>query len=162
MNEISLYFLDDSDQLACLNQIAGYLKLLGERRLPQVMMSAPHVHRLILALVYVSEIDCSNVSLLQAVNVKDLDDPAYSYESHLWRQFKFIQTDACEARVIAICKYLGEFGDLRILVDTILDLMLNAPQHRKELILLLNWIMCGTLNNFLFQNLRYIKYYLIF
>ena len=123
-------------------------------------MSAPQVHRLILALVYVSEIDYSNVSLLQAINVKDLDDPAYSYGSHLWRQFKFIQNNACEARVIAICKYLGEFGDLRILVDTILDLMLNASQHRKELILLLNWIMYGTLNNSLFQsNLRYIKCY---
>ncbi|KAK9303011.1 hypothetical protein QLX08_005183 [Tetragonisca angustula] len=132
---------DDNDQLTCLNQIAGYLKLLGEKRLPHIMMSAPHVHRLILALVYVSEIDYSNVSLLQAINVKDLDDPAYSYGSHLWRQFKFIQNNACEARVIAICKYLGEFGDLRILVDTILDLMLNASQHKKELILLLNWIM---------------------
>ncbi|KOX73245.1 TELO2-interacting protein 1 like protein [Melipona quadrifasciata] len=133
---------DDNDQLACLNQIASYLKLLGEKRLPHIMMSAPHVHRLILALIYVSELEYSNVSLLQAVNVKDLDDPAYSYGPHLWRQFKFIQNNACEARVIAICKYLGEFGDLRILVDTILDLMLNAPQHIKELILLLNWIMC--------------------
>ncbi|KAK1135126.1 hypothetical protein K0M31_007897 [Melipona bicolor] len=132
---------DDNDQLACLNQIASYLKLLGEQRLPHIMMSAPHVHRLVLALIYVSEIEYSNVSLLQAVNVKDLDDPAYSHGPHLWRQFKFIQNNACEARVIAICKHLGEFGDLRILVDTILDLMLNAPQHIKELILLLNWIM---------------------
>ncbi|XP_071865673.1 telo2 interacting protein 1 [Bombus fervidus] len=131
---------DDNDQLSCLNQIAGYLKLLGEQRLPRVMMSAPHVNRLILALVYVSEIDCSNISLLQAINVKDLDDPAYSYGTHLWRRFKFIQTNECEAKVIAICKYLGEFGDLQIVVDTIFGLMFNAPQHRKELILLLNWI----------------------
>lgn len=114
------------------------------------MMSAPHVNRLILALVYVSEIDCSNISLLQAINVKDLDDPAFSYGTHLWRRFKFIQTNECEAKVITICKYLGEFGDLQIVVDTIFGLMFNAPQHRKELILLLNWIIYGMLNNFLF------------
>ncbi|XP_076672914.1 telo2 interacting protein 1 [Andrena cerasifolii] len=132
---------DDSDQLCCLNQIAGYLKLLGEQRLPCIMMSAPHIRRLLLALVYVSEIDCSNISLLQAVNVRDFEDPAYLYGSHLWRRFKFIQNDLCEEKVIAICKYLGKFGDLRILVDTILGLTFDVPQHRKELILLLNWIL---------------------
>ncbi|CAK9829945.1 TELO2-interacting protein 1 homolog [Anthophora retusa] len=131
---------DDCDQLSCLNQIAGYLKLLGKQRLPRFMMSVSHVRRLLLALVYVSEIDCSNISLLQAVNVKDLEDPAYSYGSHLWRRFKFIQNNACEAKVVAICKYLGEFGDLRILVDAIFCLIFDASQHRKELILLLNWI----------------------
>ncbi|XP_012144590.2 telo2 interacting protein 1 [Megachile rotundata] len=131
---------DDGDQLSCLNQLAGYLKLLGEQRLPRIMMSTPHVRRLLLALVYVSEIDCSNISLLQDVNVKDLEDPAYLYGSHLWRRFKFIQNKACEEKLIAICKYLGQFGDLRILVDTIFDLIFNVPRHKKELILLLNWI----------------------
>ncbi|XP_054002777.1 TELO2-interacting protein 1 homolog [Hylaeus anthracinus] len=131
---------DDNDQLSCLNQIAGYLKLLGEQRLPRIMMSAPHIRRLLLALVYVSEIDYSNISLLQVINVKDLEDPAYSYGSHLWRRFKFIQNKSCEEKVVAICKYLGKFGDLRILVDTILGLILDVPQHKKELFLLLNWI----------------------
>ncbi|XP_034174840.2 telo2 interacting protein 1 isoform X1 [Osmia lignaria lignaria] len=131
---------DDNDQLSCLNQLAGYLKLLGEQRLPRIMMSTPHIRRLLLALVYVSEIDCSSISLLQDVNVKDLEDPAYLYGSHLWRRFKFIENNACEEKLIAICKYLGKFGDLRILVDTIFDLIMNVPRHRNELILLLNWI----------------------
>ncbi|XP_076287602.1 telo2 interacting protein 1 isoform X2 [Lasioglossum baleicum] len=131
---------DDNDQLSCLNQIAGYLKLLGEQRLPCIMMSSPHIRRLILALVYVSEIDCSSISLLQTANVKDLEDPAYSYGSYLWRRFKFIQNSSCEEKVVIICKYLGQFGDLRILVDTIFGLILDVPQHKKELFLLLNWI----------------------
>lgn len=118
-------------------------------------MSAPHIRRLLLALVYVSEIDCSNISLLQAVNVKDLEDPAYSYGSHLWRRFKFIQNNSCEEKVVTICKYLGKFGDLSILIDTVLELMFDVPQHRKELILLLNWILHGTYSNsFLLNDIR--------
>ncbi|XP_078041858.1 telo2 interacting protein 1 isoform X2 [Augochlora pura] len=131
---------DDSDQLSCLNQIAGYLKLLGEQRLPYIMMSSSHIRRLLLALVYVSEIDCSNISLLQIANVKDLEDPAYYYGSHLWRRFKFIQNNSCEEKVIVLCQYLGKFGDLKILVDTICSLIVDIPQHKKELFLLLNWI----------------------
>ncbi|XP_076655997.1 telo2 interacting protein 1 isoform X2 [Halictus rubicundus] len=131
---------DDNDQLSCLNQIAGYLKLLGEQRLPCIMMSSPHIRRLILALVYVSEIDCSSISLLQTANVKDLEDPAYFHGSNLWRRFKFIQNRSCEEKVVTICKYLGKFGDLRLLVDTIFGLILDVPQHKKELFLLLNWI----------------------
>ncbi|XP_076226643.1 telo2 interacting protein 1 isoform X2 [Nomia melanderi] len=131
---------DDNDQLSCINQVAGYLKLLGEQRLPFIMMSAPHVRRLLLALVYVSEIDCSDISLLQAVNVKDLEEPAYSFGSHLWRRFKFIQNRSCEEKVVIICKYLGKFGDIKLLVDAIFRLILDIPQHKKELFLLLNWI----------------------
>nr|XP_033325327.1 TELO2-interacting protein 1 homolog isoform X1 [Megalopta genalis] len=139
---------DDSDQLSCLNQIAGYLKLLGEQRLPCIMMSSSHVRRLLLALVYVSEIDCSNISILQIANVKDLEDPAYYYGSHLWRRFKFIQNNSCEEKVIVLCKYLGKFGDLKILVDTICSLIVDIPQHKKELFLLLNWIINVPLKDF--------------
>jgi len=104
------------------------------------------MQRLLLALVYIMVIDCNNVSLLQITNVKDLDDPAYFYGSDSWRQFKFIRNSLCKEKLVAICKLLGEFGDFRILIDTILELMMDAPQHRKELSLLLNWLL-GNINN---------------
>ncbi|XP_020295191.1 TELO2-interacting protein 1 homolog isoform X2 [Pseudomyrmex gracilis] len=131
---------DDSEQLAFLNQFAGYLRLLGKQRLPHIMRSQAHTRRLLLAIVYVMTIDSSNVSLLQTTNVKDLDDPAYFYGSDSWRQFKFIRNSLCKEKLVATCKLLGQLGDFRILVDIILELLLDASQHTKELILLLNWI----------------------
>ncbi|KAL6264336.1 hypothetical protein P5V15_004443 [Pogonomyrmex californicus] len=135
--------LNDDEQLVYLNQLAGYLRLFGKQRLPHIMRSQAHNQRLLLALVYIMVIDCNNVSLLQIVNVKDLDDPAYFYGSNSWRQFKFIKNSLCKEKLVTICKLLGEFGDFRILIDTILELMLDAPQHRKELNLLLNWILAS-------------------
>ncbi|KAG7213128.1 hypothetical protein KM043_002445 [Ampulex compressa] len=131
---------DDNEQLAHLNQLAGYIKLLGEQRLPHIMVSPAHVQRLLLALIYISEIECNDISLLQTVNVKDLDESAYIYGPHSWQQFKFMQHNLCVKKLFAICKLLGELGDLRILVDNIIKLMSEMPHYKKELILLLNWI----------------------
>ncbi|XP_071560597.1 TELO2-interacting protein 1 homolog isoform X1 [Temnothorax nylanderi] len=132
---------DDNEQLAYLNQFAGYLRLFGKQKLPHIMRSQAHMQRLLLALVYIMVIDCNNVSILQTANVKDLDDPAYFYGSDSWRQFKFIKNNSCKEKLVTICRLLGEFGDIRILIDTILELMMDAPQHRKELSLLLNWVL---------------------
>ncbi|KYQ51800.1 TEL2-interacting protein 1 like protein [Trachymyrmex zeteki] len=132
---------NDNEQLVYLNQFAGYLRLFGTQRLPHIMRSQAHMQRLLLALVYIMIIDCNNVSLLQTANVKDLDDPAYFYGSDSWKQFKFIKSNLCKEKLVTICKLLREFGDFRILIDTILELMMDAPQHRKELSLLLNWIL---------------------
>lgn len=139
--KIKIYFPDDNEQLAYLNQFAGYLRLFGKQRLPHIMRSQAHMQRLLLALVYIMVIDCNDVSLLQTANVKELDDPAYFYGSDSWRQFKFIKNNLCKEKLVIICKLLGEFGDFRILIDTILELMIDASQHRKELSLLLNWIL---------------------
>lgn len=111
------------------------------------------MQRLLLALVYIMIIDCNNVSLLQTANVKDLDDPAYFYGSDSWKQFKFIKSNLCKEKLVTICKLLREFGDFRILIDTILELMMDAPQHRKELSLLLNWILGNTNNTYVFEEI---------
>lgn len=104
-------------------------------------------------------LDCNDVSPLLTTNMRDLDDPAYFYGSNSWKQFKFIKNSSCREKLVAICKLLGEFGDCRILVDTILELMSDAPQHRKELTLLLNWIL-GDIDNiimYLNYKTKYIK-----
>ncbi|XP_029161251.1 TELO2-interacting protein 1 homolog isoform X2 [Nylanderia fulva] len=131
---------DDNEQLASLNQYAGYLRLFGKQRLPHIMRSEPHIRRLLLALVYIMVLDCSDISPLLTINMKDLDNPAYYYGSDSWKQFKFIKSNSCKEKLIVICKLLGEFGDFRILIDTILELM-SDKQYRKELSLLLNWIL---------------------
>ncbi|KAK2588803.1 hypothetical protein KPH14_001678 [Odynerus spinipes] len=129
---------DDSEQLAGLNHLSGYLRLLGKERLPAIIQSAAHVQRLLQALVYTVEIDCSGITLLEDIGIKDLDDLTPQNQTDSWRQFKFIQDNRCKEKIFMICKLLGTYSDLRILVDNILQIMCDVPHHRKELIFLLN------------------------
>ncbi|XP_015606267.1 TELO2-interacting protein 1 homolog isoform X2 [Cephus cinctus] len=131
---------DDAAQLSHLNHLAGYLRLFGKQRLPQVISSIAHLRRLLLALVYVAELNCSNVSLLEDVAIKHHDDAMQYATMHPWKEFKFIRESSVEDKLTYVCKYLGEFGNLSILVDAIQELILDMPQYKKELTLLLNWI----------------------
>lgn len=71
MNYSTVFQLtDQAEQMSCLNQFGGYIKILGNDRLPKLMSSAPHLQRLILALVYTTELDCSDISLLEDVAIK--------------------------------------------------------------------------------------------
>lgn len=140
-NQNISYFLDDYEQLVSLNQFAGYLRLLGKKRLPRIMKSEAHMRRLLFALVHIMVIDCNSITLLQATAMKNLDDLVYYYRSNSWKEFKFIKSNPCQEKLVVICKLLGKFGDFRILIDAILELMSDAAEHRKELNLLLNWIL---------------------
>ncbi|XP_043485758.1 TELO2-interacting protein 1 homolog isoform X2 [Polistes fuscatus] len=131
---------DDSEQLVGLNHLCGYLRLLGKERLPATIQSVAHVRRLIQALLYIIEIDCNGITLLEDIGVKDLDDLTHRSPMHSWKQLKFIQDICCKEKIATICELLGTYSDLRILVDNILQAMYNVPQHRKELIYLLNSI----------------------
>lgn len=162
----SLYSAGDSIQLSYLNQLAGYIRLLGKQRLPHVMASVSHLRRLLLALVYVAELDCSHVSILEdaqatgtdefnrnktSVNTtalsyffSDIEDSTYN-SLHTWKRFKFIRETSTEEKLTLVCKLLGELGDLALLVDSIFELMSEMPTYRRELTLLLNWISTGKL-----------------
>ncbi|XP_046603137.1 TELO2-interacting protein 1 homolog [Neodiprion virginianus] len=131
---------DHSEQMSCLNQLGGYIKILGTEQLPQIMSSVAHLQRLLLALVYTIELDCGDVSLLEDVAIKDFDNIVHHHGFDSWRHFKFLRDSIAETKVITVCRLLGENGDMKILVDTILDMMSNMTQYRKELTLLLNWI----------------------
>ncbi|XP_035724341.1 TELO2-interacting protein 1 homolog [Vespa mandarinia] len=138
---------DDSEQLVGLNHLCGYLRLLGKERLPTTIQSAAHVQRLLQALLYMIEIDCSDITLLEDIGVKDLDNLTHHSQTHSWRQFKFIQDISCKEKIFTICQLLGTYSDLRILVDNILQAMYNVSQHRKELIFLLNSIVNVPIKN---------------
>lgn len=56
--------------MSCLNHFGGYIQILGTDRLPRIMSSVSHLQRLLLALVYTIELDCSDISLLEDVAIK--------------------------------------------------------------------------------------------
>ncbi|XP_034936013.1 TELO2-interacting protein 1 homolog [Chelonus insularis] len=134
---------DDVTQLSYLNQLIGYIKILGKERLPLVMASASHLQKLILSLVSIIEIDYSGVSILEDNQLRTIEDCA-DPSNISWKKFKFIRDLETEKKLILICKLLGTTGDLYILVDTIFEMMTNMKHYRKELILLLNWTLQWT------------------
>lgn len=138
-----IYFTDDNEQLVGLNQLCGYLRLLGKERLPVITQSVAHLKRLLYALIFTIEIDSSGITLLEDIGVKDLDNSTHHSPIPSWRQFKFIQNINCKEKIFTICELLGTYGDLRIFIDSILQAMINIPEHKKELIFLLNFILNG-------------------
>ncbi|XP_011306395.1 TELO2-interacting protein 1 homolog isoform X2 [Fopius arisanus] len=129
---------ENSAQLAYLNQLTGYLRIFGPERLPKLMSSIAHLRRLLLALIYVIELDCREVSILDDNQITTMEDISY-LSTKSWKKFKFILDPAVLDKLIGICKLMGELGDVYILVDSIIELMSDIPQYQKELTLLLNW-----------------------
>ncbi|KAK0082192.1 hypothetical protein PV325_010901 [Microctonus aethiopoides] len=130
---------DNATQLSYLNQLIGYLRLLGKERLPQIMASVAHLRRLLLSLVYVAEFDCSDVTIIEENQLRSIEYSSCTAVPS-WKKFKFIRDNATEQKMISICKLLGTLGDLPILIDCIFELITDMPQYQKELILLMNWI----------------------
>ena len=48
-----------------LNRLAGYLKVLGKSKLTQMLLSTAHLKKFLLTSIYISELDCSEISLLE-------------------------------------------------------------------------------------------------
>jgi len=67
-----ILFVDDLQQLAALQLLAGYIKLLGSKRLPHLLSSASHLNRLMLTLIQAFELDYSFVSLLEDYSLRGI------------------------------------------------------------------------------------------
>ncbi|XP_063987707.1 TELO2-interacting protein 1 homolog isoform X2 [Diachasmimorpha longicaudata] len=129
---------ESAAQLSYLNQLTGYLRTFGEERLPKIMTSMAHLRRLLLALIYVIELDCREVSILDENQITTIEDTTH-LSTTSWIKFKFILDSIVRDKLIGVCKLLGGLGDVDILIDSIIQLMSDMPHYQKELTLLLNW-----------------------
>ncbi|XP_011504776.1 PREDICTED: TELO2-interacting protein 1 homolog [Ceratosolen solmsi marchali] len=128
-------------QLMWLDRLAGYLKLFGKQRLSLILLSTAHLRKLLLSLIYITELDSSSISLLEDISTIDFDDTVYHEAAYSWKQHKFLFNSTCVEKLNCIFRILGEFGDHKLLVDSILKMILELPKFKKELILMLNVIL---------------------
>lgn len=77
------------------------------------------------------------------MRILDFDNIVHHHGFDSWKHFKFLHDSTIEIKIKSICKLLGQNGELRIFVNTLLDMMSNMSQYKKELTLLLNWIIGG-------------------
>lgn len=137
-----LHGTDDVQQLAALRLLAGYINLLGARKLPQLLSSAAHLNRLVWTLIQAFEFDTSCVPLLEDCGVRDLEANHAIKDAAPWKKFKHFMDSNVLKKMEDVCCLLGQYGDLNILSYHLLDLFNSSPKHRKEIVFLLNEIVC--------------------
>jgi hypothetical protein len=78
-----------------------------------------------------------------------------------WKQFRHVADHSILKKMEDVCCLLGQYGDLNILSYHLLDMFHRCPHHCKEIIFLLNEILCGGMNCLLFLTYSCICIYLV-
>ncbi|XP_066558712.1 TELO2-interacting protein 1 homolog [Amia ocellicauda] len=135
---------DDQHKLSTLNVFLGYLKMLG----PQVAMvlnSAAHLQRISKALMQVLELDVTDVRIVEGKSSGITDESAaLLFQTRPQRKhFQYFTDDQIFSLLRHICRVLGYFGNLYLLVDHFMDLYRESLIYRKQAALVLNEIIKG-------------------
>ncbi|GCB72985.1 hypothetical protein scyTo_0002285 [Scyliorhinus torazame] len=149
--------LDDQSKLKSLGLLLGYLKLLGPK-VNVVLNSTVHLGRLSKALMQILELDVTDVRIVEErclnSEVEDLQDAAHSLSGwdHLrtWskpatqrKYFKYFTEECVFALLQQICRVLGYYGNLYLLVDHFMDLYQESVAYRKQAAIVINELLLG-------------------
>ncbi|KAJ8959272.1 hypothetical protein NQ314_006300 [Rhamnusium bicolor] len=137
--------IDEREQLTSLNLIIGYINLFGEHNLSQVLLSVTHLNKLMLTLIHISELEKSNISLLEEYTVKDLE--LTPNQRTPWKNFRHFKEDEIRDKLGKLCTLLAKFGTFRIISDFLLDTIMYHTENRKEAIFILNETISGITYN---------------
>ncbi|XP_051886998.1 TELO2-interacting protein 1 homolog isoform X2 [Pristis pectinata] len=148
---------DDQSKLTSLNLLLGYLKLLGSK-VNAVLNSTVHLERLSKALIQVLELDVTDVRIVEerqltseAVNRQQLT-PCSSSLDYLrtWdkpaaqrKYFKYFNEERVFTLLQQVCRVLGYYGSLYLLVDHFMELYQESVMYRKQAALLINELLLG-------------------
>ncbi|XP_037397102.1 TELO2-interacting protein 1 homolog isoform X2 [Pygocentrus nattereri] len=135
---------DDKRKLFVLNVFLGYLKILGPQ-IDLVLTSAAHLQRISKALMQVLELDVSDVRIVEERTFAHLVDLGLeTLEAQLQRKyFLYFTDDKIFSALKQICRMLGHYGNIYLLVDHFLDLYKESLAYRKQAALVLNEIITG-------------------
>ncbi|NXH15189.1 TTI1 protein, partial [Bucco capensis] len=135
---------DDMGKVSTLSLLLGYLKLLGPK-VSLVLNSASHLQRLSKALVQVLELDVRDV--------KVVEDRGWGGEGSLqprlqrgrWqrKRFRFFTEEKVLQLLLQVCRLLGYYGNLYLLVDHFLGLYGESSLYRKQAAMVLNELIPG-------------------
>ncbi|XP_078392720.1 TELO2-interacting protein 1 homolog isoform X2 [Cetorhinus maximus] len=149
--------LDDQSKLKSLGLLLGYLKLLGHK-VSVVLNSTVHLGRLSKALMQILELDVTDVRIVEERHLnseaEDLQHPTHpsSGWDHLktWskpaaqrKYFKFFIEECVFILLQQICRVLGYYGNLYLLVDHFMDLYQQSVVYRKQAAIVINELLLG-------------------
>ncbi|KGL99975.1 TELO2-interacting protein 1, partial [Charadrius vociferus] len=141
---------DDTGKVSTLSLLLGYLKLLGPK-INIVLNSVSHLHRLSKALMQVLELDVTDVKIVE--------DRRWGCESvcgssgslqHGGRKgrcqkkyFRFFTEEKVFQLLQQVCRVLGYYGNLYLLVDHFMGLYSESGMYRKQAAMVLNELIAG-------------------
>ncbi|XP_016086871.1 TELO2-interacting protein 1 homolog [Sinocyclocheilus grahami] len=135
---------DDQHKLFVLNVFLGYLKILGPK-VDVVLTSAVHLERISRALMQVMELDVTDVKIIEEKTLTsstNLGPDMHQIPSQR-KYFLYFTDDKIFSALRKICRMLGCYGNLYLLVDRFMELYKESSVYRKQAALVLNEVIVG-------------------
>ncbi|KAK3104535.1 hypothetical protein FSP39_004461 [Pinctada imbricata] len=140
--------VDEDQKYSAVSLLSGYISLLGPH-LHSVLRTSCHLRRLSLALVQILELDCTDISMIQerttsvghgseliSINgSKDVLKPR--------KNFKHFHDRRIHLELQKVCRLLGFYGDITLLIDHFLDIFHETILHKMQATLLINELILG-------------------
>ncbi|NXI62580.1 TTI1 protein, partial [Anseranas semipalmata] len=141
---------DDTGKFSTLSLLLGYLKLLGPK-INIVLNSVSHLHRLSKALMQVLELDVTDVKIVEARRWGSGSgcEPSGSLQHGVQKgrcqkkYFRFFTEEKVFQLLQQVCRVLGYYGNLYLLVDHFMGLYSESAMYRKQAAMVLNELIAG-------------------
>ncbi|XP_067163823.1 TELO2-interacting protein 1 homolog isoform X3 [Apteryx mantelli] len=137
---------DDQGKFSTLSLLLGYLKLLGPK-INIVLNSVAHLHRLSKALMQVLELDVTDVKIVE--DRRWGSESSYEPSGCLQKgkcqkkYFRFFTEEKVFQLLQQVCRVLGYYGNLYLLVDHFMGLYTESVMYRKQSAMVLNELIAG-------------------
>ncbi|XP_010071675.1 PREDICTED: TELO2-interacting protein 1 homolog, partial [Pterocles gutturalis] len=141
---------DDTGKVSTLSLLLGYLKLLGPK-INIVLNSVSHLHRLSKALMQVLELDVTDVKIVEdrRWGCESTCGPSGSLQHAVQKgrcqkkYFRFFTEEKVFQLLQQVCRVLGYYGNLYLLVDHFMGLYGESGMYRKQAAMVLNELIAG-------------------
>lgn len=141
---------DDTGKFSTLSLLLGYLKLLGPK-VNVVLNSVSHLHRLSKALMQVLELDVTDVKIVEDRRWGCVGgyDPSGSVQHGVQKgrcqrkYFRFFTEEKIFQLLQQVCRVLGYYGNIYLLVDHFMGLYSESAVYRKQAAMVLNELIAG-------------------
>ncbi|XP_014109708.1 PREDICTED: TELO2-interacting protein 1 homolog isoform X2 [Pseudopodoces humilis] len=135
---------DDMGKVSTLSLLLGYLKLLGPK-INIVLNSMSHLQRLSKALVQVLELDVTDVKIVEARRSGPPGPLQQGVQKGRCQKkyFRFFTEEKVFQLLQQVCRVLGYYGNLYLLVDHFMGLYSESSLYRKQAAMILNELVTG-------------------
>ncbi|XP_063152865.1 TELO2-interacting protein 1 homolog [Candoia aspera] len=133
---------NDQGKIATLNLVHGYLQLLAPK-VNMVLNSTSHLQRLSKALMQVLELDVKDVKIVEERCWAPGAFQQPSLGSVQRKYFRFFTDDRIFSLLRQICRALGHYGNLYLLVDHFMELYRESATYRKQAVMVINELITG-------------------